>query len=747
MLSSLFAGALVAASFANSVNAECANACNGHGKCTAYDMCICNRNWQGNDCNQRTCQFGLAHVDTPKGDLDMDGSLGGPNNHVVNNHPVYPYGTREQFPQMEDTDLRPLTDSAHYYMECSNKGSCNRGTGECQCFDGYDGVACQRASCPGFPASCSGHGTCKSISQLAAADYGNSYKLWDRDATMGCECDAGYYGAACDKRDCKHGVDPLYLDDAATAKVATWDVAVLETGTAGFKGMNTDLNAVDADGYWALRIYDQFGEDWLTTSIRASGGSVATTGASCADVVKVLEEIPNNVIPTGSVTCEITTFSNTAPLAGSSTHSTGHEGHTYTYLYKMALWNDLVSEASGLLPMSWDSTNDNLDQTQVYTGSIYRLKMTGNPGNLKTPEVELYLDGKAPSLISATATKKVVTFVSTDGQGGEDDDYFADHCDGVTVTIPATSGSALTDKVTLAGLTNAEKKLLKVCLGDADGDDSTNYDSAATPATQTDVENWDHGSDDYPHLIKLVRTVTSYQDGGYYAALIFDGTNFNLMNPFIPLDTLVDDNYDIYTTKGTFKRTISDAAVTAGGSTLFGFGQRHVVTTVKDHQVAASTALWSGNLGCEALTATDAAQSVTHCLNRSDLFTVLAPMAQAGANPPYINLYTAKRIWTTPYKVSAAANTIIQAGSQLDEAELQLQRGIHIIETDLGMNWGGDDAVAQFAVYKFVPAEASTYNYVAPCSNRGICNEESGVCACFPGYTNDNCDTQNSLAL
>lgn len=464
-------------------------------------------------------------------------------------------------------------------------------------------------------------------------------------------------------------------------------------------------------------------------------------------MVKVLEEIPNNVIPTGSVTCEITTFSNTAPLAGSSTHSTGHEGHTYTYLYKMALWNDLVSEASGLLPMSWDSTNDNLDQTQVYTGSIYRLKMTGNPGNLKTPEVELYLDGKAPSLISATATKKVVTFVSTDGQGGEDDDYFADHCDGVTVTIPATSGSALTDKVTLAGLTNAEKKLLKVCLGDADGDDSTNYDSAATPATQTDVENWDHGSDDYPHLIKLVRTVTSYQDGGYYAALIFDGTNFNLMNPFIPLDTLVDDNYDIYTTKGTFKRTISDAAVTAGGSTLFGFGQRHVVTTVKDHQVAASTALWSGNLGCEALTATDAAQSVTHCLNRSDLFTVLAPMAQAGANPPYINLYTAKRIWTTPYKVSAAANTIIQAGSQLDEAELQLQRGIHIIETDLGMNWGGDDAVAQFAVYKFVPAEASTYNYVAPCSNRGICNEESGVCACFPGYTNDNCDTQNSLAL
>lgn len=46
--------------------AECANGCNGHGKCTSYDMCICNRNWQANDCSERVCQFGLAHVDTPK---------------------------------------------------------------------------------------------------------------------------------------------------------------------------------------------------------------------------------------------------------------------------------------------------------------------------------------------------------------------------------------------------------------------------------------------------------------------------------------------------------------------------------------------------------------------------------------------------------------------------------------------------------------------------------------------------------
>jgi hypothetical protein len=45
---------------------ECANACNGHGRCTSYDMCICSRNWQASDCSERVCMFGLAHVDTPK---------------------------------------------------------------------------------------------------------------------------------------------------------------------------------------------------------------------------------------------------------------------------------------------------------------------------------------------------------------------------------------------------------------------------------------------------------------------------------------------------------------------------------------------------------------------------------------------------------------------------------------------------------------------------------------------------------
>lgn len=742
---SFVASALLAASVANTANAECANACNGHGKCTAYDMCICNRNWQGNDCNQRVCHFGLAHVDTPKGDLDMSGGISGPDHIVVDNHPVYPYGTTEKFPQMEDSDLTPLTHSGHYYMECSNKGSCNRQSGECQCFEGYDGVACERASCPGFPASCSGHGTCKTISQLAQADNGNVYKLWDRYSTMGCDCDPGYYGPDCSLRDCKHGVDPLYLDDAATAKVGIYDFAVLTTGTGFTNGFSTTgtVNPGTNTGEWAIRFFDSFGEDWLTTAIPSF--------ATCTQVTDALYALPNDVIPSGSVECNnLVKTSTLHPMDWTDTMTTtGRIAHTYNLYYRMALWHTLAIDVntggSTKLPSSWvvsgsAATNKNMIAAsgEGFVGNIYRLKFTQNPGALKEPQIELYLDGKRPSLVgtgsSGTLALKVVTFVTTDGQQGEDNDYFANHCDGVTVTINAISGAATTDYVSLGGLTTAEGNLLKSCLGDSDGDMTNNVE----------VYNWDYGSAIYPHLIKLVRTVTSYRDGGYYAALWYDASTFKLVNPFIPPDGLATDTYDVYTTKGILKRT------SATSQAYFGYGEHHLVTASNAQQSIDLSrnfdTRYSGSLSCE-LEGTSTT-NVLHCLNATDIFTIL-DFTNPQANAPYINLYTVKRIWTTEFVRSVAEAYTNGASTNTGDSTSndELRRGTNVIETDLALNWGGSDWTYDFHVYKFVPDASSTYNYVAPCSNRGICNTDNGICQCFPGYTSDDCSVQNSLAL
>jgi len=173
---------------------------------------------------------------------------------------------------------------AHNYMECSNKGICDRTTGDCECFDGYDGAACQRASCAN---DCSGHGTCQSIAQIADNYFGNVYAFWDKKATRGCVCDAGYDAPDCSQRKCKYGTDPLYVDDA-TAR--TTKVAIA-------------LSTFAANSKIAIKFYDVFGEDYTTQFFNPLGADAA---ASCLLFVNALKALPNNAVP--SVNCYSANF-------------------------------------------------------------------------------------------------------------------------------------------------------------------------------------------------------------------------------------------------------------------------------------------------------------------------------------------------------------------------------------------------------------------------------------------------------
>lgn len=95
---------------------------------------------------------------------------------------------------------------AHGQVECSAKGLCDRKTGQCHCFDNYDGTACERTVCPN---DCSGHGVCKSQQELALA-AGTSYTLpWDATKEFGCVCDLGYRGPDCSQQECPTGPDVL----------------------------------------------------------------------------------------------------------------------------------------------------------------------------------------------------------------------------------------------------------------------------------------------------------------------------------------------------------------------------------------------------------------------------------------------------------------------------------------------------------------------------------------------------------
>jgi len=379
-----------------------------------------------NDCSERVCQFGSAHVDTPKGDLDASGGkLSGPGTTVVVNDAVYPMGTQEQFPNMLNSDDTVLTNTAHSYYECSNKGICDRATGTCACFDGYDGSACQRQSCPTSSAGqCSGHGVCESIRTLANRDFNNIYRLWDEEITMGCRCDGGYTGPDCSQKVCKYGADPLYYDDSANIRYSNFTYQIYTRAL-------TTLT-----GNYSLWFEDRTGEDWQTGPIDIA--------ATCTEVTNALEALPNNVIPAGTVRC--------------------YQHPTY---------------ASANTPIY----NSNIKIGGSATGTTkFTLAFPANPGYLKQININKYLDGSRATLYSAeTGTSTLAWHIYANGFTGEDTDYVNDLCEGVTVTISASTTNNANQLIVSSA---AQTKLLKKCLGDSNND----------PTDNVEVYDWDYGN-------------------------------------------------------------------------------------------------------------------------------------------------------------------------------------------------------------------------------------------------------------
>lgn len=176
-----------------SVSAKCDNACSGHGTCGLDSICTCYDNWglglshDSGDCSQRICPYDFAWVDTP----DKKG-----------NH--------------------------HKYAECSAKGICNRDTGDCECFPGFEGKGCQRATCPN---ECSGHGQCTYIEDLPYNATASNYFIgtfwdeaatlpyynWDKSKSRACICDPEYGDVDCSKRMCPHGTDVMDVRDNLNA--------------------------------------------------------------------------------------------------------------------------------------------------------------------------------------------------------------------------------------------------------------------------------------------------------------------------------------------------------------------------------------------------------------------------------------------------------------------------------------------------------------------------------------------------
>jgi len=246
------------------VTANCPNSCSGSGTCGADDKCTCYPNYQGLDCSERVCPFQIAFADVASAD-----------------------------------------NSAHAYAECSGKGVCDRKSGTCKCFAGYEGEACRRTSCPN---GCSGHGTCELMSEIAAdaslaagGASGRVFNTWESAKHQVCKCDTRWSGVDCSARSCPLGDDPLTVSGVAEVQ----DVYVSDVD------VNTANSGTDMTGSYTVSFTDQFNGVWTTRPIKGYDNDAGPSRArASSDLELALNGLPNQVIKGATVTAAVDTSFN-----------------------------------------------------------------------------------------------------------------------------------------------------------------------------------------------------------------------------------------------------------------------------------------------------------------------------------------------------------------------------------------------------------------------------------------------------
>lgn len=228
----------------------------------------------GADCSQRVCSFGRAFVDSPWGDLDGDGALEpnrafSPTSNFVVHGKEFVTGTASELGFTEygyaRGDRADEWDEAHFYRECSNKGLCDRETGLCECFPGYEGSGCERTKCPN---DCSGNGVCRTILESNRADA-DGYSAWDGEKTQVCECDAGWTGPHCGMRSCPKGADPILYRYKVTDSVQGiyWRTFASDQKVTLDENEHEKIDFLKdkpSKVYYTITFTDEYNDEWST---------------------------------------------------------------------------------------------------------------------------------------------------------------------------------------------------------------------------------------------------------------------------------------------------------------------------------------------------------------------------------------------------------------------------------------------------------------------------------------------------
>ena len=268
------------------------------GTCGIKGVCQCYEGWgvglshDSGDCSDRICPYEIAWVDRP----NQNGEH-------------------------------------HKYAECAGAGICDRTTGDCNCFPGFEGKGCRRTSCPN---GCSGHGTCQYIEDMgydstptdyyssstavAAADSNAgsflpqsektfSYYGWDKHKSTGCVCDPGFTDYDCSKLACPYATDVMAVRPDLSVAAKNQKQTIFFVNDLGAQASTMDGQS------FALTFQSKLNETFTTRPLTID---TSHFNDFVLNVQFEMMFLPTNVVDTVKVTGTLITSTNSAGVLPAS---------------------------------------------------------------------------------------------------------------------------------------------------------------------------------------------------------------------------------------------------------------------------------------------------------------------------------------------------------------------------------------------------------------------------------------------
>jgi hypothetical protein len=217
-------------------------------------------------------------------------------------------------------------------------GLCDYITGTCECYEGFEGDACQRSICKD---NCNHNGQCVSMTRMARF-YDVTYSNWDSTKIYGCKCDEGYEGYDCSHKVCPKGDDPLTVDQVNEVQLL-------------MVSLPTDVTATSND--WFTLLF----QGWTTERIYASDSE--STVKQRIEALHSIREVSVTFLDTSNL-----------EVAGNANNITDTQcGYANAQFVRI----EFLQDFGDLPPLRIKQTNGNLNQ-ETLCGTVKNACVTDN---------------------------------------------------------------------------------------------------------------------------------------------------------------------------------------------------------------------------------------------------------------------------------------------------------------------------------------------------------------------------------